>query len=666
MRRFKDRLEGGYRVVRIRRLKRYMFLLFGILILVVGGVMMWVAGLSWDPFFLPLDIFLLVALYFLIVLTGMNFFFRNMEIRYNTRDSQKYLMAKNSQSTGLAIIIICVFFGVIVILPVTAQTANEILSEDDRNAITGSERLVKNFDNQDRLGLFKAEWVSVELDIGAGNIQLCEKSDYQSDDVCDAPLFERSVTAPDTQRVPVPEEGYDQLSLIISNGPTTFDMHIERNPAPTFMGIQPLVICIVFIIMNSAWIVYLRPIRNRFSRSSVYSEDYIAVAGAETEMVTGTPEVSEPVPKKVPILRPKKRVPVPPVAEAEPLPPPPLPGTAHPLPKGAFLNNLIVLMNSEFEKTDTVRFLRTVIEMDPMNKDALIHLGGFYQQDGNYKFAYNEYDRITKIDPKDDEVWVKRGEVLLPLGREVEAIESFKHALELNPENAAASEWLHSIRRENQKLMARAIDRSTNKDFRGAIKLYDTILARDPNNVQALLGKGTMYRRLEKWPASLDSLNKVLKLDPNNIAAIRNKVEVFENVLSWDEALACYDEIIERSPDNYLDWVRRGDVLFELGRNEEAIASYRKAEELKPDSERVKKRIQLLTTPSIEDTIKDFTSIKGIGKSKAMTLFEAGFQSMGDLETASITKLSKVKGISKSTAKKIKAYFEDKDMRQDF
>ena len=260
-----------------------MFLLFGILILVVGGLMMWVAGLSWDPFFLPLDIFLLVALLFLMVLTGLNFFFRNLEIRHNVRDSQKYLMTRNSQRSGLAIIIICIFVGVIVILPFVAESANQILSTEARDAVSGlGDRYVKNFDNQDRLGLFKSEWVDFELNTGGVGLQLCDKADYQIDDICDDPLVDRSVIQGENVRIQVPEEGYEQLALIITNGalgPSSFGYHIERNPAPVFINIQPLLICIVFIVMNSIWFVYLQPIRRRYATSSVYSEDYVAALG---------------------------------------------------------------------------------------------------------------------------------------------------------------------------------------------------------------------------------------------------------------------------------------------------------------------------------------------------------------------------------------------------
>jgi tetratricopeptide (TPR) repeat protein len=642
-----------------------MFLFFGILILVIGVAMMILNGLSLDPFYLPLDIFLLVTLYLLIIVTGLNFFFRNLEIKHNTRDSQKYLMARYSQRTGIAIIIVCVFVAVIVILPFTANSANKILSLDGRESLsTPGETTVKYFENQDRLGLFKSEWVEVQLTLGSVVFEICEKEDFEANSFCDDPTDATQLSiAGQYAKLRVPEEGYVQLALVITNGlsgPSSFGFHVERNPAEIFVGLQPLVICVVFIVMNAIWAIYLRPIKVKYSTSSVYSDDYVVPTIAESapraEMTAEAKEAFfEPA---RPTIKRAKTAPPPPVPEADALPPPPLPGSAHPLPKGAFLNELMLVLTSEGDGKETVGFLKALIEMDPVNKDALFHLGEVFEQDGNYQFAYNEYNRITRIDPKDDRAWVKRGEVLMPLKKELDAVSSFKHALDLNAENQAAAEWLRSIRRENQKLMARAIDRSTNKDFKGAIELHDRILARDPDNVQALLGKGTMNRRLEKWPASLEALNKVLELEPENMAAIRNKVEVFENVMSWDEALECYDEIIDRSPDNYLDWVRRGDVLFELGRTDDAVESYRKAEELNPDSERVKKRIKLLAAPEMDETVREFTKLPGIGKSKAIAMFEAGFESIEDLEKTSIKKLAKVKGVSKGLAKKVKQHLK--------
>lgn len=640
-----------------------MFLLFGVLIVVVGSLMMMFNGLTWSPFFLPLDVFLFVALYLLIILTILNFFFRDLEVRYNVRNSQKYLMARNSQRTALAIIIICTFLAVIVAFPMTATTANKILSKEGVETVSSDDgQFSLLFENQDRLGLFESSWVEVNVISGVVTFEICEKGDFQRNGTCDAP--EHLVLGlVGNARYVLPKSGYRELVMVITNtglGPSTFTYHIETNPSPMFVGSQPLTICLIFIISNSIWIAYLQPTRKRYASSSIYSEEYVAEAKAGTEApIERAPVVAVPVGRVAPKAKKKVLLPQPVVEKEEPPPPPPLPAKAHPLPKGSFLNELIALLKTEGGKEQTEGFLRTLMEFEPMNKEALFHLGDMLQEEGRYESALNQYNRITKIDQRDEDAWVKRGDVLLSLGRDFEAVQSYREVLKINASNPEAIERIRRMRRENQSFMARAIDRSSRSDFEGAIELYDKILSRDPENIQALLGKGTMYRRLEKWPASLESLNKVLELDPDNMAALHNKAEVFENAMKWEEALSCYDEIIRRSPDSHLDWLRRGDVLFELDRTEEALESYRKAEGIKPDSERVKKRIRLLTAPSKEEIIQKFTKLPGIGKAKAVALFEAGYESIEDIREAGEEDIAKVKGISKAMAKKMKEHLED-------
>jgi len=55
-----------------------------------------------------------------------------------------------------------------------------------------------------------------------------------------------------------------------------------------------------------------------------------------------------------------------------------------------------------------------------------------------------------------------------------------------------------------------------------------------------------------------------------------------------------------------------------------------------------------------EEFIKKLTSIEGIGKTKALQIYENGFDSIEKISKASIEDLAKVKGVSKDLAKKIK------------
>jgi len=55
-----------------------------------------------------------------------------------------------------------------------------------------------------------------------------------------------------------------------------------------------------------------------------------------------------------------------------------------------------------------------------------------------------------------------------------------------------------------------------------------------------------------------------------------------------------------------------------------------------------------------EEFIKKLTSIEGIGKAKALQIYENGFDSIEKISKASVDDLAKVKGVSKDLAKKIK------------
>ena len=57
---------------------------------------------------------------------------------------------------------------------------------------------------------------------------------------------------------------------------------------------------------------------------------------------------------------------------------------------------------------------------------------------------------------------------------------------------------------------------------------------------------------------------------------------------------------------------------------------------------------------SKEDVIKEFVSLKGIGKAKAELLYRSGFESLEKLKKASVEDLTKIKGINEKFAKDIK------------
>jgi len=47
-----------------------------------------------------------------------------------------------------------------------------------------------------------------------------------------------------------------------------------------------------------------------------------------------------------------------------------------------------------------------------------------------------------------------------------------------------------------------------------------------------------------------------------------------------------------------------------------------------------------------EDVVKEFSSLKGVGKAKAELLYENGFNSSDKLKKASVKDLTKIKGVN--------------------
>jgi len=61
-----------------------------------------------------------------------------------------------------------------------------------------------------------------------------------------------------------------------------------------------------------------------------------------------------------------------------------------------------------------------------------------------------------------------------------------------------------------------------------------------------------------------------------------------------------------------------------------------------------------------ENVVKEFSSLKGVGKAKAEILYENGFNSLEKLKKASVNDLTKIKGINEKLAKEIKNQLEEK------
>lgn len=175
------------------------------------------------------------------------------------------------------------------------------------------------------------------------------------------------------------------------------------------------------------------------------------------------------------------------------------------------------------------------------------------------------------------------------------------------------------------------------------------------------------YKNLEKLKkASVDELVKIKGIGKSYAEKIYKNLRAREKEEIEEESWEKYEE--KKTIPNVggifgkITETTRSVISKTLGTVNKILKREKKTEEekkgvtisetpKKPAPPMVKKAPSKKSKASI---IKEFTSIPGIGASKAESLYNAGFRSISELRKTSLKKLSEVKGIGEVKAKKIK------------
>jgi tetratricopeptide (TPR) repeat protein len=115
-----------------------------------------------------------------------------------------------------------------------------------------------------------------------------------------------------------------------------------------------------------------------------------------------------------------------------------------------------------------------------------------------------------------------------------------------------------------------------------AERLYQHVLATDPNNPDALHLLGVVAHQVGRNEIAAQLIARAVDRHPSNPYFLNNLGEAIRGLRRPAEALARYDKALAIKPDYAEAWSNRANVLQELGRFGEALASCDKALGLRP------------------------------------------------------------------------------------
>jgi Tfp pilus assembly protein PilF len=139
----------------------------------------------------------------------------------------------------------------------------------------------------------------------------------------------------------------------------------------------------------------------------------------------------------------------------------------------------------------------------------------------------------------------------------------------------------------NQASLAAMLRKAMELHQRGQLwaaqSLYQSILAIQPRNSDALNLLGVIAGQMNDPERALELIDRAIKCSPRNAVAHSNKGRVLRDLRRYEEALKCLNRAVELQPDFAVALSNRGAVLRALGRLDAALASYDRAIAVDPN-----------------------------------------------------------------------------------
>ena len=194
------------------------------------------------------------------------------------------------------------------------------------------------------------------------------------------------------------------------------------------------------------------------------------------------------------------------------------------------------------------RAYESVLEQDPMNKEALQAIYGLDVRSGNYESSLAYTNRALQATPNSYEFLMKKIAILDAMSRYVEAIEVVEKLGKLYPNNSDVRKLNIYIRMEAGRFFM-------NTD---PYLQFEAVLDKDPNNMDALNYVINLAYSRGLLVDALTWINIGLKHNPSDRELLKKKMGVLESMKNYGPASVIAERLYKEDPtqaakDNFIE-----------------------------------------------------------------------------------------------------------------
>lgn len=217
-------------------------------------------------------------------------------------------------------------------------------------------------------------------------------------------------------------------------------------------------------------------------------------------------------------------------------------------PRGVFILGLAVVVAAaalSYRQTgywrDSITFFQREIEINPRNAMAPLHVGQALMDAGEYEAALARFQTVIELDKNEYRGYSYKADALRALGREDEAIEAYRQAIEHRPhrgypyvllgrlliDGGAVTDGVRVMQQGLQRFpldvfllvhLAHAYGFNLARPDR-ALNFFLRVLQVEPANTSALYGAAVLYLRKGEVDEGRRLLARLLEIDPGNATA---------------------------------------------------------------------------------------------------------------------------------------------------